>query len=323
MTDDTRDARAFPALALMERTCPPLRFGHEPVWNIPDAVTDPYVPVWHWHAIRDFVPGSEVLTLETVGGLLDGIAEASIAHTELQHYGPWAGHPEPWGMPPGYYRITVPRWVFTGTIVSPLGDSARLETEDAVWVLAPTLQLLLELSAKGYLSGFQIIDSYVSFVTTSFRTWSAKLRAERFQRLGYVDAAHHQEETRPAGCTCAMCRRYAAFTAGYTGALRKLETGTGATHRPDWAHTVYATYAARQWRKAWAYTFTGMPLVSMGHVDELQVLTEDLMAVMRLPKKPVHVDLVGIHVGALQIKHAGHLVDEAPAGISLAKDGDA
>jgi hypothetical protein len=186
--------------------------------------------------------------------------------------------------------------------------------------MAPTLGLLQELEAEGYLGGFEVLDSHTSRVQTSFRSWAQKLGAERTQRLDQIDMSH-PEETRPDKCPCIPCKRYNAFKEGYSIALSMMLSGERcATHRPDWSRTVYAAHSANQWRKAWRYTFTGGHLVSMGHIDEIQILRDELPQALDRPKPPFRLDSTGRSVGAMKIKRRG-VIAEDTTGDSLAADG--
>ncbi len=313
MTSETETRTpTYAALRLMERTTPPLRYGRPPYWRAPEPFldADPFVPSWNWVAIRDFAPGAELLTLDANAAFLGAIGSVTIAHSHLDHTGAFTSHPAPRDLPPGYYKITIPHWAFSGTIVSPLGDSSRLETESAVWVMSPTLQLLLELEYEGHIGGFDILDSHTASVQTTFRSWAQKLGAERTQRLDHIDMAH-PEAVVPKDCGCPACRRYVAFKEGYSIALSMMLTGERcATHRPDWSRTVYAAHSANQWRKAWRFTYTGGHLVSMGHIDEIQILRDDLPEAMSRPKPPFRLDSTGRAVGALKIKREGVIAEE-------------
>lgn len=318
----SEDSRSFPALKLMERTAPPVRAGEWPVWRSqpPAAVDHVHVPGWNWYGIRDFLPGARVATLTTNAPTLDALGLAQLPHAELRHVGPLAGHPNADSISPGYYLIVVPYWPFSGTIVSPLGDSARLETDGAVWVAAPTLQLCLRLAADGSLGQVTILDSYVCRTATTFGTWSHKLRSAREACMDLLDIAH-RDGLRPEGCSCTACRRYRSLGHGITEALAVMAQGKSATYRPDWNHTIYAYQAAAAWTRAWMWTFTGMPLVSLGHVDEMRILEEDLSAGMKRNPPPFRYDETGRIPGSLKIKRVGHL-DDTPQGVALEKASD-
>lgn len=298
----------FPALTIMERETKPMRYGHEPFFRAPvaPASRDCYIPHWNWVSIHEAPEGEDTLTLDANGAFLAAVGAVEVAHSQLKHTGPikWGDIPTPREVDPGYYRIKTPHWAFDGTIVSPLGDSSRIQTEDSLWVAAPTLVLLLELFEQGALGGIVIFDSWTSTITCHFRDWASTLRAVRTARLDAIDQAQTDAARRAAEDA------YDAFKEGYSAALSMMLTGDKCrTRRPDWTHTVYAHAAAAMWRKAWKWTDTGYSLISMGATDEITVLAEHLPQVMSRPKPPFKYDPTGRQLGALKPKpHAAPIV---------------
>lgn len=296
----TTDARIFPALRVLERQTPPNKYGRPPYWRAPApyCAQEVYIPTWNWQGLYDFEDGQDVTVLDVVAAYLAAIGSAKIAHSHLVHRGAINHLPEPRKVQPGYYRINTPYWAFTGTIVHPLGDSARVQTEDTMWIAAPTLILLLELAAEGHLGQLSIIDSWTPDVTTDFLSWAARLRSLREEILDRLDMAQ-LDTTRTE-----MLSRYDAFKTGYSVALSMMLTGKGCgTHRPDWAHQVYAMHAANTWRKAWKFTFIpDTHVVSMGAVDELAILTQDLPRALGRTQPPFRYDPRGRQVGAFRTK---------------------
>lgn len=297
----THNVPMYPALALMEKKLPPLRYGRPPYWRPPVApISDRIrIPMWNWTSPHELPEGAEALTLDVNGAYLGAIGGAVIAHGNLTNMGEWDYLPTPRQVPPGYYKITVPNWSFSGTIVNPLGQSADGET--SVWIAHPTLVLLLELLEDGSIGDFGIIDSWTCAATTGFRAWTARLKVVRNQCLDAVDHAHPGGA--PEDCECGACDRYGAFKEGYSAALSMMLTGEKChTHRPDWAHAIYAQHAASSWRKAWRYTATGRTLLGMGRVDEITVVRHDLPGVLGMAKPPFRVDGSGRILGAFKHK---------------------
>jgi hypothetical protein len=296
------DVRMFPALRVMERQTPPLKANRPPYWRPPivhEASDNVYVPTWNWVSPHDFPDGEAVTVLDVNAAYLSAMGSVQIAHSHLTNRGPLAHLPAPREVVPGYYRITVPHWAFSGTIVHPLGDSARVQTEDTLWVAAPTLVLLLELEHEGHLGYFEIIDAWTAAVVTEFRSWAERLRSIRTECMDRIDMS--QTEVHRAR----EVARYDAFKQGYSAALSMMLTGEKClTRRPDWAHTIYAQHAASTWRKAWRWTFTGRSLVAMGAVDEIAVLSKDIGDVIARPKPPFRYDPTGRQLGALKPKKA-------------------
>ena len=270
-------------------------------WRAP--VTPPsrdvYIPHWNWLGIHEIPAGAETLTLDANGAYLAAAGSVQIAHAQLKqsgglHHGEF---PTPRQVLPGYYRIKTPYWAFKGTIVSPVGDSSRTETEESLWVAHPTLQLMLELHDQGALADVVVYDSWTSDVRTEFREWCATLRELRLTRLQAIGQAQTDAARRAAE------DQYDAFKEGYSAALSLMLTGEKCrTRRPDWTHAVHAQAAATMWRKAWRWTETGRPLISMGHTDEITILAADLPEVMSKPKPPFQYDASGHKLGALKPK---------------------
>lgn len=300
MTDTETDrVPIFAALSMMERKYPPLKYGRPPYSRPP--VTPPsehiLIPAWNWYSVHGIPEDAQTLTLDANGMYLGAIGGCDIAHSQLAHTGAWETLPEPRKVDPGYYLIHVPYWAFDGTIVSPLGDSSRLQTEETVWIAAPTLTLLLELVEENTLGHVEVIDSWTTTIRTNFRNWITGLKEVRTGLLDSIDAAQ------TGAAHEALKERYDAFKEGYSSALSMMLTGTKCkTHRPDWAHTVYAQAAAAQWRKAWRYTATGHQLVRMGDTDEITILAADLGEVMSRAKPPFRVDPSGRDLGAMKPK---------------------
>lgn len=300
---DRHTVSMFPALRLMEKQLPPARYGREPYWRAPitPPSRDVYIPTWNWVGVQEIPQDDELITLDANGAYLGALGAVRVAHSHLTNRGAPIGLPAPREVEPGYYLVKVPYWSFSGTIVSPLGDSSRLQTEDAVWVAHPTLVLLLELLEAGFLGDLHIFDSWTAQATCGFRAWVDRLKEIRVDLLGAVAAAHPTGA--PQGCDCTPCATYSAFKEGYSAALSMMLTGDKCqTRRPDWAHAVYAQHAATQWRKAWRFTETGRPVIAMGHTDEITILRADLQYALDRPKPPFRLDPTGHRLGALKPK---------------------
>jgi hypothetical protein len=321
MTDNDTREPMYAALSLMERKLPPLKFGREPYWRAP--ITRPssevFIPAWNWHTVHEISANAKRLTLDTNGAYLGAMGSVQVAHCHLHPMGAWETLPAPRRVPPGYYRILVPYWAFSGTIVSPLGDSPNLAKAETLWVAAPTLTLLLELLEEGGLPEIEIIDSYTAPVVTEFRSWSERLRSVRTELLDNIERA----QTDAARKACR--EQYNAFKEGYSAALSMMLTGEKCkTRRPDWTHTILAQHAATQWRKAWRYTATGRTLVRMGAVDELTILADDLDEVLSRTKPPFRYDPTGRQIGALKPKPEAEAAPAPTSGrpLALVDDGE-
>lgn len=316
----TSELPMFPALRLMERDAnlEPSRRGRQPYWRAP--VTPPsqdvYIPTWNWRSIHD--TDQDTLTLDANGAYLAAAGGVTIAHSHLSHTGGIDYPVLPREVTPGYYRITVPYWAFSGTIVSPLGDSSRLQTEDTTWITHPTLILLLELVEDGALAEVEILDSWTTAQTTDLRKWIAHLKGIREELLDSIDRCRTDAAREAAE------DKYDRFKEGYSAALSMMLTGEKCkTHRPDWTHAVHAQHAATMWRKGWRWTATGHPLLAMGHVDELKIIADDLPVVMsRKGKLPFRYDDTGRALGAMKRKPDADRPAPVTAPIALADQGD-
>lgn len=314
--------RVFRALRLLEKECPPLLHGHEPFWHPKPspASAEALIPSWTWrHLNADLIPeGDRAITIDINGAYLAALGAVQVAHGALVHKPgcdphAFAGPRFETSVWPGYYRITVPRWSCDATLVSPLGNSARLQTETDIWVAHPTLVLLLELLDEGSIGPFEITEAWVADDNRrcDFRQWSGRLRAARDE---YLDARIREHgATIPEGCTCDACTAYKAFKVSYGQAFSMMLTGEKSkTHRPDWAHAVYAQHAAAAWRKAWRLTLDGTVL-SMGAVDEITVLNSTLVAAIQRTKPPVQWDPTGRKLGSVKEKEKDTAAAAAPA----------
>ena len=314
------DTPMFPALSRMEKRpeLQPRRYDREPYWRapIPPPARDADVPVWNWISPSgpDDVPAR---TLDANGAYLGALGGIKVAHSHLTHHGAVDWPLAPREVPPGYYRITIPHWAFSGTIVHPLGDSSRLQTEDTLWIAHPTLVLLLELQEEGVLGDIHIEDSWTANAVCDFRKWVGHLKQVRTELLDSIAQAQTD------AARAALRERYDAFKEGYSAAFSMMLTGEKCkTQRPDWTHAVYAQHAATMWRKGWRWTATGYPLLSMGHVDELAILAADLPAAMQRPKPPFRFDPSGHTLGAMKPKTAAPDPRPQAATATLAEDGD-
>lgn len=298
-TDVTDNPRMFAALRLLENVAPPLVYGRPPYWRAPVAV-DPgkiFIPSWNWEAgYRELPEGEQKVTLDCNGAFMAALGSAPIAHGELKH----TGELDAWGIAPravlpGYYLVDNITWAFDATIVSPFGNTVRLPEQGRTWIAAPTLVLLLELLDEGSLGNVIISDSWTSARRADFREWNKRLKVARNGLLDNIAKADTEEAIAAAEA------RYDAFKEGYGSAFSMMLTGKICkTHRPDWAHQVYAQHAATSWRKAWRYS-AGAPLLAMGDTDTLTILEADLQKAVLSAKPPIKLDPSGRMLGHYKV----------------------
>lgn len=296
-------------ITMLEGHCFPVKYGRESNKRQPltPASAQVHIPTWDWTGIMDTPAGSTIVTLDTNGMYLAAIGTAEVAMFELAPTGPLHTLPDRRHVAPGYYLINVPNWAFSGTIVSPLGDKVADTHKRTLWVAGPTLALLIELYECGAIAEVTVRDSYTGKARTDLRPWNVALKQHRTAHLALIENAH----TAPAKQEAKD--RYKQFKEGYGQALSMMISGKCEIHRPDWSHTVYAQASAAQWRKAWNYTETGHPLLSMGAVDAITVFADDLAKVMSRPKPPFRVDDTGLKLGAFKTKSTTVTAPRTPA----------
>lgn len=299
-TTEPQRLAIFPALNRLERRpeCMPVKYGREPYWRAPvtPASAEAHIPHWNWQHVMQPDAGTETVTLDANGSYLAAIGSVTIAHSHLTRTGridePIAARE----VLPGYYKIRVPHWALSGSIVSPLGDTL---TGTTAWIAHPTLILLLELLDQEALADVEILDSYTARTVTDFRAWAKYMRNLR------NDILDARDQCQTDAAEEAVLDQYSRFKEGYSSALSMMLTGEKCqTRRPDWAHAVYAHAAASMWRHGWKWLATGRPLLGMQRTDEITVLGSDLPEIMSLPKPPFRFDDTGRTLGALKTKPA-------------------
>lgn len=310
MTNTPAPARTFAALALLEKTAPPLRYGREPYWRapIPGPAGRVYVPTWDWEKPLQPAAGTQLLDLDVNGAWLGAISSVEVAHNRLFHTGSlWFETKR--DIIPGLYRITNFPWALGSTIVSPLGNSDLIEDADTLWIAHPTLILLWELMDEGIGIHFDVVDSWTArnpetqhVHRTNFKAWYEQLKRYRTKCLDNVDHAHPGEPA-PAQCGCPACTDYAAFKTGYASAVSMMLTGEKCrTHREDWGRAIQAEFAASCWRKAWRYGATGRSALAMREMDELTVVAEEFNSGLNATTKAFRYDQSGRSMGAFKVK---------------------
>lgn len=291
MSDDIR------ALDALIHTHTPLLRKRQPYWapKPPTCHGDIRIPAWTWE--RDGLGDiPDRVTLDANGAFLAPLSGTEFAHGALERTGEDPG--DPFKPAPGYYRIPAYRWA-DPRIVSPLGlqplpPPKRPGQIPLVWVAAPTLKLLAELTEQGSWPGVEVVDSWTCPDRVRFATWAAWVRDERAAALLADDR-----------------ERYDAVKLAYAQAIQMLlgtedaSEAKSKVRRPDWYHTVRAQHSANQWRKAWACTMAGVPVLAMGNVDELTFAASDFVHLLNLAaqeKPPIRIDQSGLKLGAFKIK---------------------
>jgi hypothetical protein len=294
VSTDTPKLTVFRALAKLEKEHPPRFNGFEPLWRAPQTparIGNILTPSWNWTGSGELAEGDTPITLDLNAAFLSAAGAVEIAHSQLRRLGPVDAHKfRPrfeTSVLPGYYRIVVPPWGWPD-IVSPLGDGDLAKPGRQVWIAHPTLVLLLEMLENEYLGELEITDAWVSHRRTNFREWCKAMRTAREKLLDQRDKADTLDAIADAEL------RYKAFKQGYGSAFSMMITGKGCkTHRPDWAHAVYAQHAATAWRKVWRVSAVG-PILWMGRVDAFTIGRQTLAAaVTKAPTPPLKLDPTG------------------------------
>lgn len=291
--------QAFRALRLLEKQCIPVLRHRPPFWRPrPPAIWhDVHVPAWTW---TDPVPvdtGTPLVTLDVTAAWVGAIASTPFAHGALMPTGPVRVDARG-GIAPGYYLTDVQPWSVPG-IVSPLGNTERLEDEDRVWVAHPTLLQLLQLTEDGYWGGVTVYDSFTCGKSVRFARWSDALKAHRNALLDRLDACDEP--------TCVECMQlkeaYDDFKTSYAQAVSMMLTGDQCgVRRPDWAHAIQSAAAASTWRKAFRALLAGYAPVSMGDVDEITYIAEDFYEMLLADQPPFRIDPTKRQLGSLKVK---------------------
>lgn len=293
MADDQPVIRA---LDMLTDDYPPLLRGRPPYWRPPVPTTPAkacLVPSWRWtHPDATDADAGDLVDLDVNGAWLSPVSGTELAHGPLQHTGE---RPFDHRLP-GYWLID--RWdCWTDDrIVSPLGNQGRRHNT-ATWVTTPTLALLGELQLTHHWPwDVEVLDSWTSPDRCRLATWGQAMGQMRAEALADRDQD-------PA--------YYEAVKLGYTQAIQMMlgpkdgEPRKSKVIRPDWYHTLRASFAARTWRKAWNMLNAGVTIARMAAVDEVSIWAEDLDLfeyTVQAPKAGFALDNTGAALGAFKVK---------------------
>jgi hypothetical protein len=293
------DRPVYRALSMLENEYTPLLRRRAPYWRPRPATChrDIHLPAWNW-VHPDYSPelGMDLTVLDAIGAFVSAASSAAFAHGALDHTGALTDFDKL----PGYYRIDSHAWS-DSRIVSPLG-SAQLP--DKLWVAAPTVELLMQLSAEGYWPGVRIHDSWTCPDKVRFREWATAVNNSRAAALRDVqDAEANGSEAEQAEAH----EWYEAVKTGYSMAVQLMRgpadggTVKSAVRRPDWHDTIHAQHAASTWRKVWKCVAEGgYNPVMMGSVDEVVWDTQEYGEIVN--RGLLKVDQSGVQLGAFKVK---------------------
>lgn len=286
--------REFRLLSLLE-TDPTLmpKHGHNgPFWRPkpPQAAAAAHLPAWDWAYDLEPPHGTPMVDIDVNAGYLSAASSATVGLGPLEHT-----KARPYGTPaspaPGYYLVDVQYWGHP-EMPSPLGDTAGA---DQVWISAPTMQQLHQLSLR---------DDWAHWDTpTVHDSWTAKQGVRLRKWATYVNLMRCEiMDTQGKGAA------YDQFKTAYSQAIAMMLTGAKCkTHRPDWAHTIYAQHAATYWRKALRSADMHHGPVRLGDTDEIAYTAADYAALRAAgdanPKLlPWRMDPTGHTLGSMKIK---------------------
>lgn len=237
--------------------------------------------------------GGAVVRLDRNAAYLSAAASVLVAHGPLEHTGPMNAYDPNRA---GYFLVQAHPWPLR-TMPHPLGRPRA----EQVWVPAPTLQLLHQLAEQGRWADVEILDSYTAHGVRLTR-WTDMVRDLRAQVL----QAHGPNS-----------QRYDELKTAYSQALTMMigedNPGTGRrwkckTHRPDWAHTVYAQASATLWRTAdrcaGLVDKPDLAPVAIVNTDEIHLPEAALTLVTRGDRAPIRLDPTGQRLGSYKVKAA-------------------
>ena len=260
--------------------CPPL----PGITNVAHVVTG-----YAWQ--RKF--HSRVVQLDRNAAYLSAAASVLVAHGPLEHTGALNAY-DP--QRAGYFKVQAHPWQ-SRSMPHPLGRPRS----DEVWVPAPTLQLLHQLAEQGRWADVEILDSYTAAGVRLTR-WTDLVRDVRAKVL-QVHGPHSEQ--------------YEQVKTAYSQALTLMigedNPGTGRrwkckTHRPDWAHTVYAQASATLWRTADRCAGLAdrpdLAPVAIVNTDEIHLPEQALPLVTRGDRAPIRLDPTGVRLGTYKVKAA-------------------
>lgn len=198
---------------------------------------------------------------------------------------------------PGLYLVDAHPWT-NPELCSPLGTQTL--RDHRVWVAAPTVKLLNELSVEGWWPPVVVHDAWTSH-PVGLRKWVEAVKADRNTALmaRQADAAY----------TPGDYDDYEAIKDGYAICIQTMkgpregDPPKSSMKRPDWYQTVHAQHAATLWRKAWNTVLAGHGPVRIGSKDEVSWLLNDMEALIMAPMRPViRIDPTGTLLGAFKVK---------------------
>jgi len=294
------EGRSPRVLAALEDECAPTR-RHEgrmraPYWRPPmpgmtfsaDVITS-----WEWK--RPYV--GDVVVLDRSGSFVAAASSVLVAHGKLEHTGPCE-----FDNRPGYYRVQVHPWHEADVLPHPLGEWGSRQAE--VWVPAPVVALLRDLTEAGRWPDVTVLDSYTGN-GVRLSKWAEFVNTLRAEAI----TEHGRDSDQYAAVKTSFGQALALMLGRQVDGVRREWRCKAA--RPDWTHAIQAQSATTLWRWADDCRQVAPPdlgPVSLRQVDEL-VIPQAALQIITTTKRPggrapLGIDPAGIKLGTFKVKAA-------------------
>ncbi len=268
----------------------------EPYWRPPlpgmtfgaDVITS-----WEWE--RPY--SGEVAVLDRSGAFVAAASSVLIAHGQLKPTGPCEFDDRR----PGYYRVQVHPWYELDSLPHPLGEWGSKQAE--VWVPAPVVALLRDLTEAGRWPGVTVLDSYTSD-GVRLSKWAEFVNTLRAEAI----TEHGRDSDQYAAVKTGFGQALALMLGRQVDGVRREWRCKAA--RPDWTHAIQAQSAATLWRWADDCRTVAPDLgpVALRNVDELVIPQAALEVVITTKRSggraPLGIDPAGIKLGTFKVKAA-------------------
>jgi hypothetical protein len=292
------------ALDKLTKVHVPKSFGRTPYWfpKAPPIWKKAHEPEWNWTGpARELYDDATATLLDCNGAFLAPLSGTEMARDALGHTGPLASMTSRQVLP-GYYRIGSAPWT-DKRIVSPLGQG---KIGPQVWVAAPTLVLLLELQEAGRWPEIEIFDSWTCSFKMRMSKWAEWLRGVRLLAMDtdaqWIAQGADPDVVRREGAVIAVKDGYGAAFQMMMQESHPGEPRKSGVFRPDWYQAVRSQHRANMWRKAWKAVQAGIPILSMGTVDEIEIPSDIVIQLIDMPDAPLKIDVTGRQLGSFKVK---------------------
>ncbi len=294
------DGTPLRLLAALEGECAPTRQEggrkRQPYWRpeLPGITyTAHVVNSWQWDRPYE----GQVAVLDRSGAFVAAASSVLVAHGALTH----TGEVE-FDNRPGYYQVQVHPWTEGAVLPHPLGEWAS--EQKTVWVPAPTVALLRDLTEEGRWPDVTVLDSYTGD-GVRLSKWAGfvnELRAEAITEYGRESDQYLAVKTTFGQALSLML--------GHSGDDGVRRTWKCKAARPDFTHAIQAQASAilYRWADDCRRVVPDLGPVSLRNVDEL-VIPQAALEVVTTTKRsggraPLGIDPDGIKLGTFKVKTA-------------------